>query len=519
MPGIHLNHTEKSLVKQWDSAVYETALSGITISGKNGIRGLKDVDLQISYPVSVLCGKNGAGKTTLLSLAALAFHLKEGYHAKGANVVKNKNGDTYYTFQSFFFNGPKDASTKGVKIKWTFKKGTSREIVKTTNKWMHYDRRPSKAVCFLSTSRILSPMEQRGARTRFKKENQTMQAIPLRQEYIQYLDSILERNYEFAQELQSRDSNIRVCKNEVTYSSFNMGAGEDVIIELLSIIQELPDSSLLLIEEIEIGIHPSALRKLAAVLQEIALKKHMQIIITSHSRDFIDSLPRCARILVERNRGGCHITSGPSTSYAVSAMSNLKQVEMHVLCEDLMAKGIVEHALNKEQRKRVSISAIGSSSALAVAYRTLCLTSPDAKKLIIWDGDVSDKDVRTYIKGANDLNIDDVNYIFLHPSGTPEENLINSILNSSDAISYLASHFGTSDNELKDFLSNINAVSDGNHHNYLYKIAEFVDLSMDDVQSAVVSVANRVSAQNTCAIEQAVHAVLDGAKLTSHNRC
>ena len=518
MPGIHLNDKEKKLKKMWSNECYDTALSGITISGENGIRGLKDVDFQISYPVTVLCGKNGTGKTTLLSLAALAFHSKKGYRAKGANVSKDNNGDTYYTFQSFFFNGPKDANRKGVVIKWTYKNGDSKEIVKKTNKWMHYDRRPSKAVCFLSTSRILSPMEQRGAKARFKKEDKLMQAFPLEPEYVDYLDYILERNYEFAQELKSRDSNIRVCKNEVTYSSFNMGAGEDVIIELLSIIQEMPTSSLLLIEEIEIGIHPAALRRLARVLQEVAIKKCMQVIVTSHSKDLIDELPRCARVLVEKNMGHSHVTSGPSTSYAVSAMSNIKEAEMHILCEDLMAKSIIEQAISKGLRKRVNIAPIGSSSALAMAYRTLELTNPKLKKLIVWDGDVSDGDASDFIQKARGNSKLEFKYIFLHSNGTPEANLFKSICNNEDAISALSSTFNVDVVELTDFLSKIDAVAAGEHHNYMFKLAEFVDLPIDTVQSAVVTLANKVDSDNSNAIAQAISDILDKGVLQNHNR-
>lgn len=507
MPGCSLSKTEEKLLNLWkDNNVYGSALESIKISGENGIRGLKDVEWRIGYPVSVLCGKNGSGKTTLLSLAALAFHFQPGYHAKGANVVKNSNGETYYTFQSFFFNGPKDSSSKGVAIKWSYKNGKYREIVKKTDKWMHYDRRPSKAVCFLSTSRILSPMEQRGARTRFKKEEKGMQTSPLNDEFIGYLNEILGRKYSSAQELRSKDSDIRVCENSVTYSSFNMGAGEDVVIEMLSILQDMPQSSLLLIEEIEIGIHPAALRKLAKILQKVALKKHMQIIITSHSRDFIDSLPRCARTLVDRCESNTQIYNEPTTSYAVSAMSDCNQLEMNILCEDSMAKQIIENVLCKELRKRVNVSPIGSKDTLVLAYKALSIMNPKSKLLIVWDGDVNDQD--KIIKRA-DIEPSGVKHITLHPKGTPEENLINDILQSDESLHQLASMFNMERDQLKSCLSTVDAMAGGNHHDYMYHISKDVGLPIEEVKTMVINIGNRANEKNSEFIEKEVRDILD----------
>lgn len=76
-----------------------------------------------------------------------------------------------------------------------------------------------------------------------------------------------------------------------TYSEFNFGAGEASIIRTVAKIESLPDSSLVLIEEIENGLHPLAVRRFVEYLISTAEKKRHQIIFTTHSEYALDVLP------------------------------------------------------------------------------------------------------------------------------------------------------------------------------------------------------------------------------------
>lgn len=523
MPGVHLNHIEDELKKKWGTDAYSSALEAIEIQGKNGLRGISGVEVTFQYPVTVICGRNGVGKTTLLSLAALAFHAKPGFHAKGTSNSKKQLSGSYYTFQDFFYKGPKDPDYTGLSITWKYRNGKTMEITKRSEKWMHYERRTPKAVQFLSTSRIVNAIEQRGLRSKFKQIDSSTKAKKLNEKFLKHLSYILEREYTEAEELTNRDSQIRTCQGVSSYSSFNMGAGEDVIIELLSIIQDMPDDSLLIIEEIEIGIYPAALTKLAHVLLEIAEEKRMQIIISSHSSDFIDSLPRCARILIERFGANTQIIPSPSTSYAINQIGKNIYAELQIICEDRIADKIITASLNSSLRKRVHISCIGSSSTLALAERAIKKANPKTKTLIVWDGDVSNDKARKFIQQAYSddgkaSNQHEPNYIFLHKNGTPENNIVDEIQHSEESLAFLSDKLGTNIDQTKSIIANIKASSNYKHHDYAYRIAQEVLLEVSQVVDALISSARIASKITFDNIAMHITSVLENDHVDSHNR-
>lgn len=517
MPGNHLSLLEQNLFEQWNHNRYNKALHCIRISGANGLRGLTDVEVKFHYPVTVICGQNGAGKTTILSLATLAYHAQVGFHAKGGKNTITQEAGTYYTFQDFFYKGPGDGDFTGVTIEWQFFNHPAKQITKNSNKWMHYERRPKKAVQFLSTARIVSAIEQKGLRSKFKEDAAGFTRAPLDEKHMKYLSQILHRNYMQAEELTIKDSNIRTCNcnREAAYSSFNMGAGEDIIIELLAILQNMPPHSLVVIEEIEIGIHPEALRELAKIIQEISGKKNIQFIISSHSRDFIDSLPRKARILLQRFNDKTHITESPTTSYAMGMLRNAVEPELQILCEDEFAKKILTHAISRTLRKRLHIAPIGSWSELARACCVLRQTSPRSKTLIVWDGDVSDRNASTEI---SKYHVD--NYIFLPGAETPEEYIINTLKGSASAITALTERLHlSSDDETTQILAD--STSLGNNHDYFHYIATEVSLHTEQVEDFLICEAIKVCSEEFKKIEEIIASLLNGQRhpdLENHNR-
>ena len=129
------------------------------------------------------------------------------------------------------------------------------------------------------------------------------------------------RPYERAQVLETARYTLRQATADGNYSSFNMGAGEDVLIDLLHLLDTTPDESLIVIEEVELGLHPEAVRKLAACLLDLTWQKKLQVIVSSHSEDFIDAVPRRARKLVQRMGRDHLVVDKPTTRLAVGDLS------------------------------------------------------------------------------------------------------------------------------------------------------------------------------------------------------
>lgn len=85
------------------------------------------------------------------------------------------------------------------------------------------------------------------------------------------------------------------------YSGFNMGAGEDVACQLTRTVHRMPKGGLLIMEEIETGLHPAAQRHLMRYLIELCREKQLQVIRSSHSQTVLESVPADARILLVRH--------------------------------------------------------------------------------------------------------------------------------------------------------------------------------------------------------------------------
>src|SRR5207249_139742 len=67
--------------------------------------------------------------------------------------------------------------------------------------------------------------------------------------------------------------------------------GEASVIHVISDIEALPDGSLVLLEEIENGLHPLAVCRLVDYLIAVSARKRLQILFTTHSDHALMPLP------------------------------------------------------------------------------------------------------------------------------------------------------------------------------------------------------------------------------------
>lgn len=516
MPGNRLSDQERKLVEKWENRhIPAESLLSLSIRGDRGLRGIQDLQISFNYPITVISGRNGSGKTTILSLCALAFNGLEGYCPP--NGTRN-GGRGYYTFRHFFYCGPGDSEPTGIEIEWqvwqggkgsndTSKVKSIKLQRKLKGKWMDYKRRPKRAVLYLGMSRVITAMEKNVLKSYFgPKTDRQSASHPLNDAYRAHLGSILGSGYTTATEITYKDHSIRTCtlSGGVSYSSFNMGAGEDVVIDLLRRIQEMPKGSLCVIEEIELGIHPGAQARLAEVLQEIVAEKDMQFIISSHSEYFIDALPREARILLERNGHKTTIYEAPSTRFALGMMREQPTPELTIFCEDDFAKKVIEEALPPEIMFRVHISPTGSKNELVKAY---CywrkgLDHP-ANGIIVWDGDVAEDEIERSIKaqGAQPFRLGGnatlpneespkkgIRYTTLHPEGNPEINILRQLRQYGQEQLRKTLGFGSVD-EVQNLLSQLEQLPD--HHSFAYQAAQRLNRDEEVIETLLINIAVR----------------------------
>ena len=241
MPGSHLNDTERDLLGWWknETSPPYPSLRQISIKGHPGLRGIRDLRIDFNYPLTLICGRNGSGKSTILALAALGFHSPPGHISLNATHHPKGNWDSaWYTFSDFFFRGPEDPDITGLKITWNYNGAEDLPIEKKSDKWMHYDRRPRRPVHYLGVIRCIPAIERQVLRWHFGGKNKIESTEPLNESYRQRFSDIMRRPYDSADVLRSSAYSLRKCKSGGnSSSSFNMGSGEDILINFLHLLQ------------------------------------------------------------------------------------------------------------------------------------------------------------------------------------------------------------------------------------------------------------------------------------------
>lgn len=482
MPGSRLNDTERRLKNLWNSDSEILFLKKISIDDGTPIRGLRNCKVEFKYPITAFCGKNGSGKTTLLQLAALAFNHDEV--------------DCRKVFSDFFKRTKFDPSNDGTRLTWYYKgkiMGKPIEAIsvhKGSKKWMHYDRRPKKKVIILPVSRTLPSSERRYIRADVLNEEDFYK---LDEKFLEYFREIIGRSYSNISEYKGLFSK---CKRNETcqYSCYNMGIGERILCYILSSLQEAENGSVFIIDEIEMGLHPEALSILARVIQEVSLDKKLQFFITTHSRDFLDALPRDARLLINRTDESVEAVNSPTTIYAISKMSRSPTAEMVIYCEDYVAESIIRYSA-KGIQNRIVCTGIGSKTELVKAAKFHELNGDPRSYMIIWDGDVTDSEIEQY-KGNETFK-----YTRL-PGGIPPEKWIINSLNNQDGITCLSDFLSQNEQEVHRLLEMANSTSDC--HEIFYRISEKIACDEKEVITSFCKALLKVNTQELSELREEI---------------
>jgi len=295
-----------------------------------------------------------------------------------------------------------------------------------------------------------------------------------------------------------------------------MGAGEDMLITLLYVLQSCPAGSLIGVEEVETGLFPEALIRFTEVLQKVMLQKKLQVVMSTHSYYLLDCVPREARILL-KNEGGEHLAiPGPTTRLAMGDMSGRNEAEVKIYCEDDIASLIIERSLPAGLRKRVRVTPVGPDSTLAPQARSHLLTGDTPTILLIWDGDVTPNQARSWLEQQKDPRDPQrtlasvVNWTFL-PGGCPPEKWLLNVLNSPDGHARLAEEFGVDEHEAQQLLADLGTHPE--HHDLGWVISQKWGMEEDEATRRVVQCIARLPDDPLRSIRTAVERVLNGEQV------
>ena len=361
------------------------------------LRGLEGISIDFKYPITAIAGKNGSGKSTILAIVACGFHNElDGFNP-------NKRGTAYYTFSEFFIQSSDDVPPEGIELNyqiassdWSsseqYKTGIRTDWFSTKKRkggrWKNYEKRLNRDVIFFGIDRVV-PHNEKSVSKSYRKNFVDIAEKGTEKKVSEIVGRILDRRYESFKLKEHSGYSLPVVKTgKTTYSGFNMGAGENALFEIFSIILSGPEGLLIVIDEIELGLHEQAQKRMMNELKTICEDRKIQIICTTHSAKVLESLPPEARIFIEKSISGkTNIIQEIVPSFAVGKLSGDHSSELSIFVEDIVAKEIVDTLIGTELRGRVNVIEIGSDAAISRQMASMYKSRKEPPVCALYDGD------------------------------------------------------------------------------------------------------------------------------------
>lgn len=384
------------------------------------VRGFKDRAVAFDFPVTALIGPNGGGKSTILGAAGLAYKAI----APGTFFAKS---------------GKYDASMKDWVIEYELieRRLNQRLPIQRTASFpqLKWNRKAvDRSVLNFGVSRTVPATERRelvkAIGNKFVAAEEVALSDPIIDAVEKILGKIMKGCNRLSVDTQGRATLFAASSPDGSeYSEFHFGAGEASVIRIVSGVEEAPVGTLILIEEIENGLHPVATRRMVEYLIDVAKRKSCQIVFTTHSNDALAPLP--SRAIWSAYKG--EVLQGKLDIRALRTITGQIEASLAIFVEDEFAEQMMTTALRYYQNVEMDAVKIHGMGGVgpAVEVNSQHNLDPTATfpSVCVVDGDqlhAVNPDRRVYA---------------LPGSGSPEAHVFDTVLHRID---YLAARLTVS---------------------------------------------------------------------------
>lgn len=321
-------------------------------------RHIKNLELTFNHPITVITGSNKSGKTTaLLSIACSHYNFMRRNVITGAmerctwgNVLKfvaqdsQKNDWTYhvkYRLGSEEFDKPGQRKSGTKKWNGVAKKEGQIGTPKVDG------QNSGRKVFMIDMERVVPARHLSETAYRKARDNQDSKTNETVDNHLSY---IFEKPYKVKKICSAADRELYAYDSISSYSSYNTASGEDALTRILQDVVNAPKNSLILIEEIELGLHPKIQRRLMDVLFYEAAENSKQFIVTTHSSTILSAVKPESRIFIDYSSGTHRPIYNISINAALTKMDSENYPLADVYVEDELSKKIVLRAIKDIER-------------------------------------------------------------------------------------------------------------------------------------------------------------------------
>lgn len=510
---------DKKNRKWFQKQYHHNSLVAIELKEGN-LRALTPFKIEFEYPIALIAGTNGCGKSTLLAIAACGFHNGDD------TLTVTQSNLPYYTFKDFLVQSKQEIPPSGIEITYTTtvdsnadRESASKLAVHTLRKakegkWTTYSKRPKKNVEYFGIERVVPHYEKSTSKSYRKAFASNGERSQNEERTEKSVGKVLGKVYkDFQFQKHSKYKLPQVSKEGHTYSGFNMGAGENALFDLFFTLHSCPNNSLIVIDEIELGLHASAQIKFIEELKVICEDKKLQVIATTHSPNALSCVPPYARYYIESGTTGTHIYRHVSEGLATGKLTGSNSEELIIFVEDSVAERIIAHALTAINKQRVVIKPIGSNIIVGRVLASFTKNDKMKRYLAYVDGDTVAKkadllkEIQAIYEQENKNFVEKFykeNIYYIGDKQAPERWLINGVIDTS--LTEFANDFEI-DNEGEAELLLRQALNQP-AHSELYFIAKSLQIDVTDLLNRTA----RLYFRKATAVRQSINSTVE-AKL------
>jgi predicted ATPase len=405
------------------------------------IRNINKLEFELPVPgLHIITGKNGTGKTTLFTCISRICNnnaYRIGFPSSPGNTFDVFNGSINYSV-----NADTICYTRRVSGEWRPNKHSN--LLQDFN-YPHIINITTKNDRVFSQD-LVNPRRRNAPDTWLNDKLNSVFGTTNFLSMVPITTGDLRRGRGGPAEQRRRNLAYAIpLGNGRFYTEQNFSFGEIVLLNLLSDVKNATNGSIILIDELELALHPSAQIRLISCLRELATEKGLTILISTHSASIIKN--EKSVILLEQKQDHVEVIYKCPPAKAIGAIGMREDTmpDILILVEDGMAKCLFNalkqkyYALDQEKSYLdIRIIEVGGFSNVINFY-------VEANNYIFYDNiyvvAFIDKDVETdiisYSEYGNHELIrkynENAHYLHFLPY-TPEVLLVKTLISFKDAL-------------------------------------------------------------------------------------